>query len=301
MKKIVYFFEFLLVYLFGVFVRFLPLNIALWLGRCLGDVAFFMLKIRKKIVLKNLAFAFPGRSSDEIYSIAKDTYRFSGMSFVEFLRFPKLKHKNIDDYVEFDGSEYLDKLIAEKSGAVLIGAHFGNWEIMGAAICQKGYPLDVLAFKQHNEYFNNLIDSYRNLMGIGLIQLKFALRTGLKAIKAGRFVAFLADQDAGRRDGIFVDFFGRPASTNQGPAIFALKSEVPVIMGFCIRGESFSKHKVKLIPVDFHKSGNFEEDVKNFTALYNKITEGFIKKYPAHWFWFHKRWKTQPEEKDTFY
>jgi len=301
MKRISYFFEFLLVYIFGIFVILLPLKIALWFGRRLGDAAFFMLKIRKNIVLKNLTFAFPGRSSDEIFSIAKDTYRFSGMSFVEFMRFPKLKHININDYVEFEGLEHLDKLVAEKSGAVLVGAHFGNWEMMGAAICKKGYPLDVLAFKQHNEYFNDWIDSYRNLMGIGLIQLKFAFRTGLKAIRNGRFVAFLADQDAGKRDGIFVDFFGRNASTNQGPAVFALKSDVPIIMGFCMRSESFFKHKVKFVPVDFHKSGNFEEDVKNLTALHTKIIEGFIKKYPAHWFWYHKRWKTPAEGKDAFY
>ena len=287
--------------MFGAFVRFLPLGLALWLGRRLGDIAFSLLRIRRKVVLKNLSFAFPSAARSEIKDIAADTYRYSGMSFVELMRSPKLNERNLREYVEFEGLEHLDKLLAEKTGAVLVGAHFGNWEIMGAAICQRGYPMDVLVFKQHNEYFNDMVDSYRNRLGIGLIQLKFALRTGLKALKNGRFVAFLADQDAGKRDGIFVDFFGRDASTNQGAAVFALKTGVPVIMAFCVRDRSFYRHKVKFIPLDFRKSGNYGEDIKNITALYTKVTESFIRRHPEHWFWYHKRWKTAPEGKEKFY
>jgi len=301
MKKIGYFIEYLLVYFFGMFIRLLPLRFALWIGRRMGDIAFFLLKIRRNIVIKNLTFAFPNKSREEIFRIAVDTYRYSGMSFVELLMFPRFKNKNIDELVEFEGLEHFDKLVSEKSGAVLIGAHFGNWEMMGASICRKGYPMDVLVFKQHNEYFNDLIDSYRSMMGMGLIQLKFALRTGLKALNSGRFVAFLADQDAGKRDGIFVDFFGRLASTNQGPAVFALKAGVPVIMGFCVRDKSLVKHKLKLVPIEFHKTGNFEKDVETLTALYTKIYEGFIKKYPSHWFWHHKRWKTPAGNEKSFY
>ncbi len=301
MKKIGYLLEYLSAYLFGVFVRIMPLKAALWTGRRLGDIAFFLLKIRRRVVLKNLLFAFPNKTPGEIRAIALETYRNSGMSFVEFLRFPKMVNKDICDYVEFEGLEYLDRALSEKTGVVLVGAHFGNWEMLGAAMCKKGYPLDVLAFKQHNDYFNGLLDSYRKMMGIGLIQLKFALRTGLKALKNGRFVAFLADQDAGRRDGIFVDFFGRPASTNRGAAVFALKAGSPVILGVCVRDGSSLKHKAKFIPVDFKSSGDFEEDVRNITAHYTKITEGFIKKYPSQWFWYHKRWKTPASEDDIFY
>jgi len=301
MKRIGYLLEYLAVYFLGVSVRLMPLKFALWFGRRLGDIAFFLLKIRRDVVMKNLAFAFPNKSPGEIRGIASDTYRNSGMSFIEFLRLPKMTDRDIGDYFEFEGLEYLDRALAEKSGAVLVGAHFGNWEMMGAAICRKGYPMDVLAFKQHNEYFNDMLDSYRKMMGIGLIQLKFALRAGLKALKNGRFVAFLADQDAGRRDGIFVDFFGRPASTNRGAAVFALKTGVPVIIGVCVRDGSAVKHKVKFLPVDFTSSGDFEEDVRNITARYTKIIEGFIKKYPSHWFWYHKRWKTPASEGDKFY
>lgn len=252
--------------------------------------------------MKNLSVAFSNKNPDELFDIARRTYQNFGMSMMELLSFPKLKIKKlINNKIEFEGLEYLDELIAQKQGAVLVAGHFGSWELMGAATRQSGYPLDFLVGKQHNIPVDNLLNFYRKIKKIGIIQLKMALKGVMKAVKSGRFVAMLSDQDAGRRDGVFVNFFSRPASTPKGPAVFSLRADVPVIMGFCIRQKQFSSHKIKFLKVDFKKTGNYEKDIELLTSKYTQILEGFIKKYPDHWFWFHKRWKTVIDNTPNMY
>ncbi|OQA91323.1 MAG: Lipid A biosynthesis lauroyl acyltransferase [Elusimicrobia bacterium ADurb.Bin231] len=301
MKKLKHIIEFAAVVIAGLFLRILPYGLVLCLGRLIGDFAFYILKIRRKIVLRNISFVFPEKNESEIKAIARDSYRNIGMSFMEFLSLPRIKKIGVLRFVDFEGTKPLDNLVAEKKGAVLIGAHFGSWELLGAALCAKGYPLDALFYRQHNEYFNNLVESYRKMVGLGLIPLKFALRTCLKSIKRGRFIALLADQDAGRRDGVFVKFFNRYAATNKGPAVFALSTGASIFMGFCIRQKPSHKHKIIFVPVEYKFTGDMEKDIFEFTCAYTKIYEKFCAEYPDHWFWFHKRWKTGKTPGDNFY
>ncbi|HBZ00685.1 MAG TPA: lipid A biosynthesis acyltransferase, partial [candidate division Zixibacteria bacterium] len=105
-------------------------------------------------------------------------------------------------------------------GAVLVTGHFGSWELMGAYVAQHGWPIDYLVGEQHNLKVNKLMNDHRTMFGIGLIELGVAARGVIKAVREGRMVAMLSDQDAGS-DGVIVEFLGRPASTPKGPAAFA--------------------------------------------------------------------------------
>lgn len=301
MKKIKHIIEFVFLMIFNCFILLLPPKIALYVGRRLGDIAFYVLRIRRNVVMKNLKLAFPGKDFNEIAGIARQSYENFAMSMIELLSFPKLSDKSFRENFEFEGSEYLDDFLARKKGAVLVGGHFGSWELLGAAVCKYGYPMDVLILKQHNNLVDAVLNSYRKSMGVGVIHVKFALKWGLKAIRKGRFLAALIDQDAGRRDGIFVNFFGRPAATAPGPAVFAIRTNVPIAMVFCIRQPSYIKHKAKVVPVDFKETGNYEKDVGMLTLRYTQILEEFIKEYPNQWFWFHKRWKTVVDNAEKMY
>lgn len=294
MKKLRYILEYFAVVTLAFALRLCPLGCVLWIGRRFGDVAFFLIGIRKKVVMQNLKIAFPGKTMSELRTIARDTYRNAGMSFIEMLVLPNLRHLDSADFIEFEGLEYLQRLIKENRGAVLVGAHFGSWELLGAVLCKKGIPLDVLVYKQHNDLFNKYLESTRRKMGIGLIPMKFALRAAMKALKKGRMVALLADQDAGARDGIFIDFFGRPASTNRGSATFALRAGAPVIVGYCVRLNQPAKHKIGFLPVEFEQTGDYAGDVRRLTEIFTKHLETVIKEHPSQWFWFHKKWKTTP-------
>src|SRR5438132_1504356 len=113
--------------------------------------------------------------------------------------------------------------VAAGTGAVLATAHFGNWEVAGAALTARGVPLDVVVQRQANPLFNAAIERDRERMGMRIIERGRAPREALTSLRAGRVVAFVSDQDA-RRAGVFVPFFGRLASTHRGPALMALRT-----------------------------------------------------------------------------
>lgn len=290
--RIEYFFTKALVTL----VQILPYRFSLGLGSFLGDLTFSLLRIRRKVSLENLKRAFGEKyNKRELKRIALQAYRNIGRGFVEYAMFPVLKNNKLDKLVEFEGLKNFDQALSEKKGAVLVGGHFGSWELMGAALRHKGYPIDFLVGEQRNLLVDNLMNKYRQLMGIGIIKMGAATRGMIKALRNNRFVAMLSDQDAGK-DGTIVNFFGYPASTPKGPAAFALKTDAPIIMGFIIRQD---KKKQKIIlegPVHIQKSNNREEDIKNLTQAYTSLLQEYIRKYPDHWFWPHRRWKSTLKE-----
>jgi len=283
--------EYLLIRGLGTLVQILPYQASIYIGSFLGDLAFSLIGVRRKVTLENLKKAF-GQSlaEKEVRRIAREAYRNIGRGLVEYAMFPVLK-KKLDKLVKFEGLENFDRALTGKKGAVLIAGHFGSWELMGAATSQKGYPIDFLVGEQHNLLVDNLMNEYRQLMGIGIIKMGVATRGVIKALRNNRFVAMLSDQDAGK-DGTMVNFFGYPASTPKGPAAFVLKTEAPIIMGFIIRQDNGRQKIIFEEPIYIRKSKNKNDDIRNLTQAYTSLLEEYIRKYPDHWFWPHRRWKS---------
>ena len=115
-----------------------------------------------------------------------------------------------------------------------------------------------------------------------------------KAMKKGKALGFLADQDAGR-SGIFVEFFGKTASTPPGPAVFAKRFKAPVVPCFAVRKKEGGHRLLIYEPMYYQDTGNEAEDIKNFTIRMTNMLEDVIRTYPDEWLWFQKRWTTQPE------
>ena len=271
--------------------QLLPYRFALFLGEIIGDIAFSVVKFRRRVALKNLRNCFKDKSIRELKRIARGSYRNLGKSLIEYALFPRLVKKNLLDLVEFDHIEYFEQAFKGGKGAVLLTGHFGSWELMGAAISRMGYPIDFLVGEQHNLLTDRLMNSYRMSMGVGIIKAGTSAKSVIKALRNNRFVAMLSDQDAGK-DGVLVDFFNHPTSTPKGPAAFVLKTQAPIIMGFIIRN-SGKKQKVFLrIFRAYQSSDNKEQDIKQLTQMYTSILESYIRKYPDHWYWIHRRWKS---------
>ena len=275
--------------LFAVAVRLIPLSTACFLARRLADIVFYIIPIRKKVVIANLTAAFPEKTPAEILRIAHGVYRQFSQTMMELLFFPKLSGAQLLNMVEFKGMDAIDQARAEGKGAVLVGAHFGNWELMGAALAQK-HPVSFVVGQQENTRVDDILNSFRTGKGIDIIPLKMALRGVMKALKNNGFIAILADQDA-HEDGAFVPFFGRPASTPKGPAVFALRSGCPVIMGTIVREEKRFCITFERIPAPI-PSGDGEKDIMTYTAAFTATLERHTREHPDHWFWMHRRWKT---------
>jgi len=272
-------------------LNLIPYRLALVFADIIGFLAFSIFRIRREVTLDNLKKSFGDKYSDSEYrKIAAKSYRNIARGFIEYGLFPSLSKKKLSDYVTIEGEEVFKKIRESGSGAVMVTGHFGSWEVMGAFLSGRGWPIDYLVGEQHNLLVNKIMNDHRRIFDIGLIEMGVAARGVFKAVKNGRMVCMLSDQDAGS-DGVIVDFLGRPASTPKGPAAFAIKTKAPLACGFIIR-EGVRQKVIMEPPIEFHPSGNKEDDIKRLTQAYTSLIEKYVRRYPDHWFWPHRRWKS---------
>jgi KDO2-lipid IV(A) lauroyltransferase len=293
MKRVQNYLEYWFVLTIRMLVSNLPLRWALIAANMLGLFAFHVIRLRRQVTIQNLCQAFPEKSRRECKNIAERTYCNFAKMAVEYIRFPKLNQEELQRRVRFDNVELLQQASEEKKGVVCVAGHFGNWEMMAAAVRALGYPMVVVVAEQRNKLVDELINSNRARMGIEVVSRGFAIRGILKAFREKKFVALLADQDA-HEEGTFVEFMSRPASTPQGPAALALKIGAPMVFGTILR-QNNGYHRVLLERVDTDDlRGLTPENIRLLTQKYTRILEKYVKQYPDHWFWMHRRWKTSP-------
>jgi Kdo2-lipid IVA lauroyltransferase/acyltransferase len=293
MQKLQNYFEYLLCIGFSKLIMILPLSCALAVGRLLGKFIFSVLKIRRQVAIENLSACFPDRTAAEIKEIACNTFINFACNIIEFMRMPKASPDFLARKVNFINEHLMQEAFAKKSGTLCLSGHFGNWEIMAAAIQAKGYQMVVIARDQRNMLVNDLINQHRKATGIETIQLGIAIRGVLKALRENKFVAMLGDQDA-HADGVFVDFLGRLSSTAPGIAQFALRTRAPIIFGAAVRGKN-GCHTIYLQPIQYDDlTDSSSENIRILTQRHARALEECVRKWPDHWFWLHKRWKTAP-------
>lgn len=289
-----YKFEYLLTRLVGFFAKLVPLRLAHFMGDRLGDLFFYVIRIRKNVALNNLLAAYGNeKTSRELKAIVHQNYRHFGRVLMEFARIPLLKRATIPDQIPIHNIQLMTDTIRQGKGLMILSGHFGNWEYMAAALANIGTDLYCVFKEQKNLAVDSIIKQFRMSVGLRPFKVKGGAAKGiLKALKQKQAVLILDDQDAGRK-GEMVEFFGRPASTAPGPAQIAIKHRVPVIMAFGVReSDGYIRVHLEKFP-DINSFPDHDEGVKQFLTQYNKILEQYIRNYPEQWFWLHRRWKTQ--------
>lgn len=279
--------------LFGLF-RFTPRAFAYACGDRIGDGLLNVLRLRRAVTIENLHLAFPEKSEEEIVRIARACYRNFVRTVVEFARLPRMSPKERLDGLDISGREHLDSVIAMKRGGILLSGHFGNWEWLGSLFPLIGQPTFFVVAEQHNRLVGEYMDRCRESLGVGILSAETDLRGILQALRGGALVAILGDQDAGR-DGIFVDFLGRPASTAVGPVRLARRFGVPILQGFGIRLPDGSCRLDLTPPILVPDDGDEDDVIRTYTEIWSRRLEDYVRRYPDHWFWMHRRWKTRPE------
>lgn len=286
-------FELTFVRLLSFFLNLLPPSWAVRLGGLAGSAAFSIFRIRRGICMKNLEIALPEIPLQERFALARRSYANLGRSLVEILLMQKAGEEYYERHISFTGVEHVESALKDGKGVLAVTGHFGSWEVMAAAWCRKGYPLDLLVGHQKNKKVDAKFNELRANQGLGLIPLDQALRGVLRALKNNRIVALLGDQDARRGAGVQVEFFGQPTSVHQGAALFSIKSGARLICPFILRKGRGLDHEVFIEPhIEFEAEGKRDEDIKTLTQLHTERLEAWIRKYPDHWFWGHKRWKS---------
>ncbi|MBN1997462.1 lysophospholipid acyltransferase family protein [candidate division KSB1 bacterium] len=294
MKNIQNYIEFFIVYIIAFFVRLLPRLCAAAFGRGLGLFIYYIIPIRKKVTLDNLSVSFPEKSTKNIRQIARRAYINFALNIIDFIRLPKASPNFFKKNVIFINAELFSRAHRGGKGAILLTGHFGNWELMAAAICNLGYSISAIVKEQRNKLVDKMINDIRKKNGVETLFLGMAIRNILRTLARNQFIALVADQDA-RKEGIFVDFLGRPSSTATGPAIFALKTGAPIIFGTAVR-EKNGKHTIYLQEINYSDlNGISEKNIRILTQRHATVLEKSVRSWPDHWFWMHKRWKTKPK------
>ena len=274
-------------------VCLLPRRLCDALGRMLALCLWpFLPAKRKKLAREQVAMCL-GTDAKESERIAKESaVRFGPMLF-EVLRFPVIVRR-MADYVEIEGAEHLRTMLEKGKGAVIATAHTGNWELMGGALSQAGFPIIGVAMRQHDAAMDRFINEYRCLVGMH-ITYKDDVREMFRMMKKGWIVGLLADQDTNRRDGVVLDFFGQPTNCVPGPAAMARSAGIGVIPGYITRKKD-GTHKIILhAPIDVPRTKDKRTDIRTAGQAVNRILEQHIREHPEEWFWLHDRWKSMHE------
>ncbi|OGS20333.1 MAG: hypothetical protein A2252_07870 [Elusimicrobia bacterium RIFOXYA2_FULL_39_19] len=277
-------------------IRTVPFKAAVWIAQALADFAFDVLKIRIKVTTENLKTAFGNKMTDEqIKVLAKKVYRNFMVTSMEFIRIPNMTYDEVRAMTTIVGVEHLEKGLKRGKGIILVACHYGNWEMMGTAIRANGYPITYIDGEQKNIFVEKFITNNRIKSGIKLIARKNALRGVIKTVKNNEILALLSDQNAGP-EGVFVDFFGKPASTPQGAAAFVLKTGASMVLAYNVPSDDRKHNTVYLETIEINPTGNQEKDIFTITETFSKKFEKFIAEKPEHYFWLHRKWKSRPPQ-----
>lgn len=273
-------------------ICFLPYCFVIFLGKGAGKLYYIIAKkqrLRAEATIKERLGYSDAEAKKTIHKLCKNL----GMTVMEILYLPVLNKDNIRKYARIEGEEILWEALQKYHGAVLLGCHMDNWEWLGAVVSLHGFPLTAPQKQQPNKMYSVFMNELRRGAGIEIFTRGTAEIFGCaRALKKGRILGLIADQDGGY-DGIFVPFFGKMASSPVGPAYFSRKFKVPVIPIFSIRNEDGLGHQVIIEkPIEYVDTGDQKADDYNLTLAYTQKVEEIIKKYPAEWIWFQHRWNT---------
>jgi Kdo2-lipid IVA lauroyltransferase/acyltransferase len=196
--------------------------------------------------------------------------------------------------IRVEGVEHLETVMAAHGRALLLTAHLGNWELLALAHRLTTFDLSIVVRSLDAPWLDALAERLRRRTGVELIDKRGALRPVLEALRRGRMIGILMDQNAARREGVFVDFFGRPASTSRSIALLALRTRTPVVPVFA-RRDADGGHTVRVHPaLPLPATNGSEEAIVELTARCTTAIERAIREAPEQWLWSHDRWRTRP-------
>lgn len=255
-----------------------------------------------KTARRNLEIAMPNLPTEEKEKIVRGTLESLGRHLGFVSHFKKFKHEDIRNLVELVGREHFDKAHETGRGILFFTGHFGSWEVFNLLPPAFGYEMNILVRRIDNRLVEDYVDKMRTRFGSVTLDKTKSARTMFRLLEHGKLLGILADLNAQEREGVFVDFFGVPASTTMSIAKLALKTNAIVMPAFAVWEEEKQKYVVYLEPpVEYQRTENHEEDIKKLTQDITKIVEKYVRKYPEQWLWIHKRWNTRPEGEKGLY
>ncbi len=279
----------------GFIVSLLPIRVGLYLANFAGKAAFAIMKKERRRTLENLRSAFPEKSDAEIERIGKAVFSNLCKNGIEWVNVHKLNKENIDLWIETEGLDKVDRVLSKGKGGFVLSSHFGNWELLNIYFPAKGYPGFAIVRRLYFDKYDAFLNSVRTSKGGGIVYRDESPKKILRLLKQNFLIGIVADQDMDSVDGVFVDFFGKPAYTPKAPVAFSLASGAPIIPCLLIR--EGGRHRLVIEdPMEMEEKSTKDETIRFNTERWSRLIESYVRKYPEQWVWMHRRWKTKPED-----
>lgn len=296
--KIEYFAARFLVGAIGLF----PLKISMSVGKNAGKLIGNLLPKLKKHGRRNLEIALPEVSAAEKERILSGTFESLGRQLGLVSHFGAFTPERVRETVEVVGLENFNAAYQKGNGVLFFTGHFGSWEIFFLLPYAFGYGMNMVVRRVDNPLVENFVDNLRTRLGCRTLDKTQSARSMFRVLRKGELLGIMADLNVQEKEGVFVDFFGVPASTTTGIAKLALSTNAAVLPAFAVWDEAKQKYVVHLEPaLDYEKTVDVDEDIKTLTQKMTNVVEEYIRRYPEQWLWIHKRWNTRPKGEPGFY
>lgn len=286
--------EIALVHIGRLAVAPLPRRAVLLLARVLGGLGYATLGRLKPVALANLDLALgPDVSADEKRRILRAACRNFALVALDLFWFSRRTRRRIDRWVRFgfDPASYFAK---ERGPLICVTGHFGNWEVLGMAMSHAGYPLSSVATPLKNPAVDDMLIAMRETTGQTVIHRDGALKRLLSILRDGGRIALLLDQNVQLHEGgVFMDFFGLPATMSPAGGLLACHTGADVAIGFCLPepdGRYVVRVEPRMAPPPVRR-GHTHEATEALNRSILDVYERIIREHPAYWLWMYKRWK----------
>ncbi|MGQ9675159.1 MAG: lysophospholipid acyltransferase family protein [Chloroflexota bacterium] len=275
--------------------RTLPVRVSYAITVFLAYVTYFAWPAMRQTVTDNMHRVL-GESADgqRLRRMVRSAYRNYFKYMAEFLRFPSLSSEDLEKLIDGQGWENLDRALEAGKGVVFVCFHFGNWDLAGAMVAIRGYPMNVVAESFEPKNLNDLIQGYRTKRGIKIIPLESAAKRVLQALRRNEILALLVDRPS-FDSGVPVRLFGGTCYLPGGAATLAIRTGAKVLPGYLVRKPD-NTFVGRIDPaLEFEPTGDFEHDVQRYTQMMVDRLAEYVCRHPDQWFLFRRLWL--PEER----
>ncbi|MBU1127827.1 MAG: lysophospholipid acyltransferase family protein [Candidatus Omnitrophica bacterium] len=274
-------------------IRLIPLRFALGLASFMGKAAFDVLGEYRKIAMGNIACALD-LDETRCELVARSVFVNLAKNGAEWVKLASGGRAFAEKIVtETHGLEHYEEAVSGGKGMIVLASHLGNWELLTVYLTAIGYNGTVIGKRLYFHKYDEFITGLREKTGVQLMYRDESPKKVLKVLKNGGVIGILADQDVDSVNGIFVDFFGKPAFTPVAPVRLAMASGAPIVPSFMIRKSDGTHKLIVEKPIYVSRDAKTEEDVKRYTRAWTEILEKHVREDPGQWVWIHRRWKTQ--------
>ncbi len=280
-------------------LQMLSYEASMRLANVVAALVYWVDRRHRLVAADNLRHAFPDLPPGQIDPLVRATYRHFIRLVMTIVHLPRRFHVySWRRFLEMQGERYLAAALLSGRPVLLVTGHFGNWEMGGYTLGLFGFKTSAIARTLDNEYLDRFLRTFRSRTGQEIVAKHGEIEKIDHLLRADGALATLGDQDAGQR-GMYVTFFGRPASTHKAIALLSLQYEAPmVVLGIAHTGEPMRHRLIIQDVIQPEEYAGKPDAVRRVTQRFTTALETLVRQYPEQYLWLHRRWKHQPKVKE---